>query len=146
MSLGVLSLSTSTFSTTSSASSCWLRRADVGVTNSVYLLQGYDSARAISPSGCHSLPSTLEKNGTPFIFLETHTCVCVCVFSPAFRGAFGALWGIFPFENTKLGFRVYVEKLLFSFSSMRKPYFFPIVQQFLVVQMGAGWSSVWIRP
>lgn len=128
MSPKVLTWSTSTFHTAFSGSCCWLRRADVGIMNSVYLLQGPDSARAIPPSGCPSLPSTLEKNRTPFIFLETPTCVCVCVFSPAFRGAFVALWGIFPFENAKLGFRVYIEKLRFQasnfLSSMWKPCFF----------------------
>ena len=55
---------------------------------------------------------------------------CVCVFSPAFRGAFVALWRIFRFEHTKLGFRVYVEKFHLRasdfLSSMWKPYLLPI--------------------
>lgn len=116
--------------------------------NSVPLLGGPDSARAIAPPGCCSLPSTLEKNRTPFIFLETPTCVCVfrCV-----QSSVGAVWGIFPFENPKLGFRVYAEKLHFHasdfLSSMRKPSFFsslPRAATFGCLLLAV--VSAWIHP
>lgn len=140
----------STFPTAFPVSCCRLWRADAGITSSIYLLRGPDSARAISPSGRHGSPSTPDKNRTLFIFLETPTCVCVCfLLRSEERLELSGESSHLKRQSCGFGFawRSCTYKPTTSFPACGNHICSPPrhVQQRSVVQICAGCPSVWIH-